>query len=104
MKSITASLVLPILAITLALVARPHFAMQGVHPAVGALAAGSAIGALSYAVMTSKADRAAFSKAVMIGTFAAQTVLVPRSKNMTDAMGFVVTVTLLFLYVQMIEQ
>lgn len=104
MKSTLASLALPLLAIAFALLARPWMATNGVPPAQAALLAGAVCGALSYALMVSKHVRAPASKAVFIGLIAGQTVLVPRSDSILAAAGFVISVTVLFLNVQTLEQ
>lgn len=104
MKSLTASLTMPLLAIAFALLARPWLATNAVPPAQGAVLAGAVAGALAYYIMTAKQERAAASKAVFVGLIVGQTVLVPRSKSVTAAAGFVISVMTLFLYLQMIEQ
>ena len=104
MKSVTSSLVMPLLAITFALLARPWLATNGVPPAQGALLAGAAAGALSYYALTAKKERAAASQAVFVGLMVAQTVLVPRSNSVTAAAGFVISVVMLVLYLKTIEQ
>jgi hypothetical protein len=104
MKSVTASLTMPLLAIAFALLARPWLAANGVAPAQGALLAGAAAGALAYYALAAKHARAAASKAVFVGLIVAQTVLVPRSQSVLAAAGFVISVTILFMNLRMIEQ
>ena len=103
-QSLTASLAVPLLAIAFALLARPWLATNGVPPAQGALLAGAVAGALAYAVLAGKRERAAASKAVFVGLIVGQTVLVPRPNSVAAATGFVISVTVLFLYLQMIQQ
>lgn len=70
-----------------------------VPPAISALAAGAALGALSWPVLAAVGERAALSKAVMCGLVVAQGMLVPRTWL---AMSLVVLV--LLTYFRDIEQ
>jgi exosortase/archaeosortase len=98
-------LVLPLLAVTFALVARPHLATTlALKPWVAALLAGAAYGLFAYSIMVSRGTRAAESRAVFMALVVAQTVLLPRAKTLGAAIAFVISVTLLFIYVQNIEQ
>ncbi len=98
------TLALPIVAITFSLLMRPFLTVRGVHPATGSVLAGAAFAAASYHVLKSQRARAASSKAVFIGLVVAQHFLLPRRQNLTSAAAFVLSVTLLFLYLQRIEQ
>jgi hypothetical protein len=104
MKSVMASLTLPLLAIAFALLSRPFLATHGVPPAQGALLAGAVAGALAYHLLVTRHVRAAASKAVFVGLIVGQTVLVPRSDSIMAAAGFVISVTVLFMNLRTVEQ
>ena len=104
-SSIVLKLVLPLLAVSFALVVRPHMATRlGMKPWAAAGAAGVAYALFAYAVMSRRSTRAAESRAVFMGLVVAQTVLLPRTKTLGAAAAFVLSVTMLFIYVQNIEQ
>lgn len=103
--SILPKLVLPLLAVSFALVVRPRLATRlALKPWVAATAAGAAYALFSYAVMAQRGTRAAESRAVFMGLVVAQTVLLPRTRTLGAAVAFVLSVTMLFIYVQNIEQ
>ena len=103
-SSVVTRLVLPLLAVSFALVSRPYLSSFGLKPWTAALAAGAGYGVFAYAVMASRGARAAASRATLMGLVVAQTVLVPRARSLGAAVGFVITVTLLFIHVRNIEQ
>lgn len=103
--SLVLKLVLPLLAVTFALVVRPHMATGwGLKPWVAATVAGTAYALFAYAVMAQRGSRAAESRALFMGLVVAQTVLLPRAKTLGAAAAFVLSVTMLFIYVQNVEQ
>lgn len=104
-SSIVLKLVLPLLAVSFALVVRPHLAATwGLKPWVAGLAAGLVYALFAYAVMVQRGVRAPESRAVFMALVVAQTVLLPQTKTLGAAAAFVISVTMLFIYVQNIEQ
>lgn len=97
-------LLLPISAITFARLMRPYLTLQGLHPAAGSLVAGALFAVLSWHLLSAQRVRAATSKAVFIGLVVAHTFLIPRTQRLSSSLAFVLSVTLLYLSLQHIQQ